>query len=172
MLKLSEEHLRAMPKVLLHEHLDGGLRPATVIELAKEQGYKKLPTTDPDDLAAWFFRGANKGSLAEYLEGFVHTCAVMQTPDALERVAYEMVEDMKRDGVCYVEIRFAPVFHTEKGLHWEEVVKSVLRGLERGERDFGVKARLIICAMRHLDGQHSEDMANLAVDFRDRGGRL
>ncbi|MGQ9806876.1 MAG: adenosine deaminase [Chlorobiales bacterium] len=169
MLKLSEEHLRAMPKVLLHEHLDGSVRPATVIELAKEQGYTKLPTTDAHDLAKWFFRGANKGSLAEYLEGFAHTCAVMQTPDALERVAYELVEDMKNDGVCYVEVRFAPVFHTEKGLHWEEIVRSVLRGLERGEKAFGVKARLIICAMRHLDGQHSEDMANLAVDFRDRG---
>ncbi len=166
---LTTEIIRQMPKVALHDHLDGGLRPQTVIELAREQGYTKLPTTDADELAKWFFRGANKGSLPEYLAGFTHTCAVMQTPEALERVAYEMVEDMHRDGVCYVETRFAPVFHTQKGLHWEEVVRAVLKGLERGEQEFGVKARLIICAMRNLDSQHSLDMAQLAVDFRDRG---
>jgi adenosine deaminase len=169
MQKISTDLIRKMPKVLLHEHLDGGLRPKTIIELSREQGYHKLPTEDAHDLGQWFFRGANKGSLGEYLEGFAHTCAVMQTPEALERVAYEMLEDMKLDGVSYVEIRFAPVFHTDKGLHWEEIVKAVLKGLERGEREFGIKARLIICAMRHLDGKHSEDMAQLAVDLRDRG---
>jgi adenosine deaminase len=156
-----------MPKVLLHDHLDGGLWPATVIELAKKQKYTKLPTEDPDELAAWFHRGASRGSLALYLEGFAHTTGVMQTEEALERVAYEMMEDMKRDNVVYVETRFAPVFHTQKGLHWEEVVSAVLRGLERGKKDFGVGYGLIICAMRNM--KTSEEMAQLAVDFRERG---
>ncbi len=164
---IPEEAIREMPKVQLHDHLDGGLRPETVIELAKGQKYDSLPTTDPVELGEWFHRGANRGSLPLYLEGFAHTCGVMQTPDALERVAYEMMEDMKNDGVVYVETRFAPVFHTDKGLHWEEVVASVLRGLERGKKDFGVGYGLIISAMRNMN--LSEEMAQLAVDFRDRG---
>lgn len=166
-MRLSEKFIRLFPKVLLHDHLDGGLRPQTVIELAKDIGYKKLPTTDAGELSDWFHRGARRGSLPLYLEGFQHTCAVMQTEEALERVAYEMMEDMKRDGVAYVETRFAPVFHTDKDLHWEDVVKAVLRGLEKGEKNFGVKWGLIICAMRNM--QLSKEMAELAVDFRERG---
>jgi adenosine deaminase len=166
-MKLAEKLIRTLPKVLLHDHLDGGLRPTTVIELAKESGYKKLPSSDPGELADWFHRGAKRGSLPLYLEGFAHTCAVMQTEEALERVAYEMMEDMKDDGVVYVETRFAPVFHTEKGLHWEEIVSAVLRGLERGRKDFGVEYGLIICAMRNM--MLSQEMAELAVDFRERG---
>lgn len=156
-----------MPKVMLHDHLDGGLRPETVIELARDQKYDKLPTTDPGELAEWFHRGANRGSLPLYLEGFAHTCGVMRTSEALERISYEMIEDMKKDSVVYVETRFAPVFHTAKGLHWGEVVASVLRGLERGKTDFGVGYGVIICAMRNMN--LSEEMAQLAVDFRDRG---
>lgn len=159
--------IKEMPKVQLHDHLDGGLRPETVIELARDQKYDKLPTQDPGTLAEWFHRGANRGSLPLYLEGFAHTTGVMQTAEALERVAYEMMEDMKKDGVVYVETRFAPVFHTDKGLHWEEIVSSALRGLERGKRDFGVEYGLIISAMRNMN--LSEEMAQLAVDFRDRG---
>jgi adenosine deaminase len=109
-----------------------------------------LPTQDPDALAAWFFRGANQGSLPKYLEGFAHTIAVMQTPEALERVAYEQVEDLKNDGVVYFETRFAPVFHTASGLTHEQIVAAVLKGLERGKREFGVPSGLIICAMRNM----------------------
>ncbi len=166
-MKLTEKFIRTLPKVLLHDHLDGGLRPETVIELAKDIGYKKLPTEDPGELAEWFHRGARRGSLPLYLEGFAHTCGVMQTEEALERVAYEMMEDMYNDNVVYVETRFAPVFHTEKGLHWDEVVNAVLKGLERGRRDFGVEYGLIICAMRNM--HLSQEMAELAVDFRERG---
>lgn len=166
-MKLSEKFLRTLPKVLLHDHLDGGLRPTTIIELAKDTGYKKLPTRDAGDLADWFHRGAQRGSLPLYLEGFAHTCGVMQTEESLERVSYEMMEDMKHDGVVYVETRFAPVFHTEKGLHWEQIVAAVLRGLERGKREFGVEFGLIICAMRNM--KLSQEMAELAVDFRERG---
>ena len=166
-MKLTDKALKALPKVLLHDHLDGGLRPKTVIELAKECGYDQLPTTDPDELNEWFQRGAKRGSLPLYLEAFAHTCAVMQTEEALERVAYEMMEDMKNDGVVYVETRFAPVFHTEKGLHWDEIVNAVLKGLERGREDFGVEFGLIICAMRNMT--LSQEMAELAIDFRERG---
>jgi adenosine deaminase len=166
-MRFSEEFLRSLPKVVLHDHLDGGLRPATVVELAREVGYRALPSEDPEKLARWFHRGARRGSLPQYLEGFRHTCAVLQTEDALERAAFEMMEDMQADGVVYVETRFAPVFHTERGLHWDEVVSAVLRGLERGREAFGVGYGLIICAMR--DMKLSLEMAELAVDFRNRG---
>src|SRR6478736_6555296 len=136
-------NIQKLPKVLLHEHLDGGLRPATVIELAGELGYQGLPTTDPTDLATWFHRGAQRGNLPEYLEGFAHTIAVMQTRDALGRVAYEFLEDMAKDGVVYAEIRFAPVFHTQEDLTQDEVVEAVLDGLERGRKEFGVEWGLI-----------------------------
>lgn len=164
---LTDATIRTLSKVLLHDHLDGGVRPQTIIELARDQKYKELPTSDAGELAAWFHRGAQRGSLPLYLEGFAHTCGVMQTEEALERVAYEMLEDMRHDGVVYVETRFAPVFHTAKGLHWDDVVTAVLKGLERGKKDFGVEFGVIICAMRNM--KLSEEMAELAVDFRDRG---
>jgi adenosine deaminase len=166
-MKLQESALRALPKVLLHEHLDGVLRPSTIIELAREGNYPKLPTKDPQALAAWFLQGANQGNLPKYLEGFVHTIAVMQTAEALERAAYEQVEDLKNDGVVYFETRFAPVFHTMKGLTHEQVVMAVLKGLERGKKEFGLASGLILCAMRNM--KVSLELAELAVDFRDRG---
>jgi adenosine deaminase len=166
-MRIPEKILLSVPKVVLHDHLDGGVRPSTVIQLAKDAGYQKLPTRDPGELARWFHRGAQRGSLPLFLEGFAHTCGVMQTEEALERVAYEMMEDMHADGVVYVETRFAPVFHTDMGLHWDDVTNAVLRGLERGRKDFGVEFGLIICAMRHMN--LSGEMADLAVDFRERG---
>ncbi|MBI5463701.1 MAG: adenosine deaminase [Ignavibacteriales bacterium] len=169
MTKLTKNFLRALPKVLLHDHLDGGVRPQTVIELAKDQRYGKLPTNDPGELDTWFQRGAQRGSLPLFLEGFEHTCGVMQTEEALERVAYETVEDMKKDGVVYLETRFAPVFHTSKGLDTYKVTRAVLKGLERGKKDFGVEFGLIICAMRNMDPALSLEMAELACDFRAQG---
>ncbi|HTR80668.1 MAG TPA: adenosine deaminase [Bacteroidota bacterium] len=168
-MKLTKTLLRKVPKALLHDHLDGGLRPQTIIELAKDQKYSKLPTTDAEELAAWFQRGAQRGSLPLFLEGFEHTCAVMQTEEALERVAYETLEDMKKDGVVYLESRFAPVFHTQKGLHTETIVKAVLRGFEKGKKDFGVTYGLLLCAMRNMDPKISLEIAELAVDFRNQG---
>ena len=164
---LRSVNIRELPKVLLHEHLDGGLRPATVIELATELGYKNLPTTDPADLAIWFQRGAQRGNLPEYLEGFQHTIAVMQTADTLERVAFEFIEDMHEDGVVYAEVRFAPIYHTGRGLTQDEVVTAVIRGLKRGERTFGVQWGLIICAMREMP--NSLEAAELAIRHRDEG---
>src|SRR6202045_4901786 len=166
-MKLDKGLLQRLPKVLLHEHLDGLLSPQTVVELAKDEGYTQLPTTDPQALGQWFHRGANQGSLSKYLEGFSHTIAVMQTEEALERVAYEQAEDLSNDGVVYFETRFAPVFHTRKGLTHQQVVSAVLKGLERGRKDFGIASGLIICAMRNMDV--SLEMAELALDFRERG---
>jgi adenosine deaminase len=166
-MKFSPDFLRSLPKVLLHEHLDGVLRPQTIVELARQTGYSGLPTDNPEQLAAWFFQGANKGSLPEYLRGFAHTIAVLQTEEALERVAYEQAEDLHRDGVVYFETRFAPIFHTRQGLSHQRVVAAVLKGLERGRRDFGIESGLLICAMRNMNV--SLEMAELAVDFRQRG---
>src|ERR1700690_3069383 len=159
--------LQGLPKVLLHEHLDGVLRPQTIIDLAREGRYTDLPTDEPQALSEWFFRGANQGSLAKYLEGFKHTIAVTQTEEALERVAYEQAEDLSQDGVVYYETRFAPVFHTTKGLTHQQVVTAVLKGMARGRQDFGIRSGLIICAMRNMNV--SLEMAELAVDFRARG---
>ncbi|MEQ1860319.1 MAG: adenosine deaminase [Chthoniobacteraceae bacterium] len=160
-------NLAALPKVLLHEHLDGGLRPKTVIDLALDAGYAGLPTHDADELAAWFHRGAQRGSLPLYLEGFVHTCAVMQTRAALERVAFEFIEDMHADGVVYAEARFAPCFHGKKGLTGDAIIGAVLDGLRRGEERYGVKWGLIVCGMRHRTD--SLEAAELAINFRHHG---
>jgi len=166
-MKLDRGVLKSLPKVLLHEHLDGVLRPKTVVELARSAKYDQLPTEDPEELAHWFHQGANQGSLPKYLEGFAHTIAVMQSEEALERVAYEQAEDLSQDGVVYFETRFAPVFHTRRGLSHQQVVSAVLKGLERGRKDFEVSSGLLICAMRNMDV--SLEMAELAVDFRERG---
>lgn len=164
---LATVDVRKLPKVLLHEHLDGGLRPSTIIELAADHGYRGLPTDNPKDLAAWIHRGAQRGNLPEYLEGFQHTTSVMQKAEALERVAYEFIEDMYEDGVVYAEVRFAPVFHTHMGLSQDEVVEAVLKGLERGKQVYGVQYGLIICAMRHLTA--SLEAAELAIRWREKG---
>ena len=166
-MKLKREVLKNLPKVVLHEHLDGVLRPRTIIELAKSTNYRDLPADNPQALALWFHEGANQGSLPKYLQGFAQTIAVMQTEEALERVAYEQAEDLSQDGVVYYETRFAPIFHTRKGLTHQQVVSAVLRGMDRGRKEFGVTCGLIICAMRNMDV--SLEMAELAVDFRERG---
>ncbi|HXY03728.1 MAG TPA: adenosine deaminase, partial [Terriglobales bacterium] len=162
-----QDLLKALPKVLLHEHLDGVLRPKTIVELARKENYTQLPSEDPDELARWFHQGANQGNLSKYLEGFAHTIAVMQTEEALERVAYEQAEDLSRDGVVYFETRFAPIFHTRNGLTHQQVISAVLKGLEQGRRTFGIASGLIICAMRNMDV--SLETAEIAVDFRERG---
>jgi adenosine deaminase len=161
------ETLRAAPKVLLHDHLDGGLRPATVIALARELRYTALPTTDETELARWFHASAASGSLALYLRGFAHTIAVMQTPEAIERVAYECGEDLARDGVVYAESRYAPIFSMTRGLSLQQIVDAVGRGFERAERRYPITLRQIVCAMRNRTD--SVEMAQLAIANRERG---
>jgi adenosine deaminase len=126
-----------------------------------------LPTSDPKELAEWFHRGANKGNLIEYLQGFEHTCALMQTKESLVRIAYEMIEDMYKDGIVYVETRFAPILHLEKGLHYDDVINAVLIGLEKGKQEFGVEFGLILCGMRNM--MTSLEIAELAVNYRNKG---
>lgn len=165
---ITKEIIKKIPKVELHDHLDGGLRPATILELAKEVNFT-LPAHTADSLAAWFHRGAKQKSLPLYLETFGVTVGVLQTKEALERVAYEAIEDLAKENVVYAEIRFAPVLHTKKGLNLEEVVTSVLQGLETGRKHTGTEFGLILCAMRNQDPKISLDIAELAVAFRDRG---
>ena len=125
------ELLRAAPKVLLHDHLDGGLRPATIVELAAANGHQ-LPVADPEELGQWFADAADSGSLVRYLETFQHTVGVMQTAAALTRVARECVEDLAADGVVYAEVRYAPELHVETGLDLDEVVAAVQQGFDEG----------------------------------------
>jgi adenosine deaminase len=158
---------RRAPKVLLHDHLDGGLRPRTVLELAAAVGYRDLPTTDPDELAAWFTRGADRKSLELYLEGFRHTVAVMQTRDAIERVAAECAEDLAADGIVYAEVRMAPELLTEGGLSLDEITLAMLAGFRRGAEGRPITIGLIITAMRQA--ARSVEIAELAVRHRDEG---
>jgi adenosine deaminase len=149
---LTPELARAVPKVLLHDHLDGGVRPTTVIELADHIGWQ-LPATDPDELQAWFTRGADTGDILQYLATFEHTLAVMQSAEALGRIAAEAVHDLAADGVVYAEIRFAPALHTAGGLALDDVVASVTDGFRRGEEAARIDGHEIVvnaicCAMR------------------------
>ncbi len=155
-----------LPAVLLHDHLDGGLRPQTVIDLAAETGYSDLPTRDPHALANWFDQ-SESGSLKAYLEAFTHTIGVMQTPPALERVAYEAIVDLAADGVVYAEIRFSPPLHTEDGLSPAQVIQSVAKGLEAGREETGLEWRVIIDALRHA--HNSYDIAKLATESMEYG---
>ncbi len=166
------EQIRSAPKVLLHDHLDGGLRPATVVELAAEQGYAGLPSTDPGELAAWFVSAVPRRDLVRYLEGFVHTVAVMQTAESLERVAAECVEDLAEDGIVYAEVRFAPELHTERDLSLEQVVEAVLAGFDRAMARSAaagrpIVVRALLTAMRQA--ARSLEIAELAVRYRDVG---
>src|SRR5688572_12258381 len=146
--RITEEAIRRAPKVLLHDHLDGGLRPSTVIELAAEAGHQ-LPTTDPDDLQAWFTQGANRRDLVLYLQPFEHTVACLQTPEAIQRVAEECVEDLAADGVVYAEVRMAPELCIERGLTPDEVVEAILEGFDRASSGRSIEVGLIVTAMRH-----------------------
>lgn len=158
--------IKQLPKVELHDHLDGSVRPETIIDLAGQYGVS-LPADTPKDLAEWIHRGADRKSLSLYLEGFGVTLSVMQTEEALERVARESILDLAEDNVIYAEIRFGPSLHLERGMNLETVVRAVLRGLEAGKEETGVEYGLILCALR--DQIVSREMAELAVAFRNDG---
>jgi adenosine deaminase len=169
---LTADTVRRAPKVLLHDHLDGGLRPRTVAELAEAGGYRDLPTTDVQALDTWFRDAADSGSLVRYLETFAHTVGVMQDEPALVRVAAECAEDLAADGVVYAEVRFAPELCVERGLSLDAVVEAVLEGFRQGVRSAAEAGRQIrigtlLCAMRH--NARSLEIAELAVRHRDAG---
>ena len=169
---LTPDTLLRAPKVLLHDHLDGGVRPATVVALAAETGYEGLPTTDVAELSQWFYEAANSGSLERYLETFAHTVGVMQTPAALRRIAAECAEDLARDGVVYAEVRYAPELHLEQGMDLAEVVEAVNEGFREGERRAAaaghtIRVGALLTAMRHA--ARSMEIAQLVVRYRDEG---
>ncbi|SCL36235.1 adenosine deaminase [Micromonospora pallida] len=171
MVAIGYEEIVQAPKALLHDHLDGGLRPSTIIELAAQVGHE-LPSTDPDGLGRWFVEAANSGSLERYLETFAHTVAVMQTADALRRVAAECALDLAADGVVYAEVRFAPEQHLEQNLTLDEVVEAVLAGFAEGsalaaQAGTPIRVGTLLTAMRHA--ARSQEIAELAVRHRDTG---
>ncbi len=169
----TKEQIHRAPKVLLHDHLDGGLRPATIVELARETGYDALPATDADELEVWFRESADSGSLERYLETFTHTVGVMQTRDALFRVAAECAEDLAADGVVYAEVRYAPEQHLLGGLTLEQVVEAVDEGFREGERRARaagnrIRVGALLTAMRHA--ARALEIAELANRYRDLSG--
>src|SRR6476469_4774084 len=168
---ISPELIRAVPKVLLHDHLDGGLRPATLVELARDVVHT-LPADDAESLGRWFTESADSGSLERYLETFDHTVAVMQTADNLARVARECVEDLAADGVVYAEVRYAPEQHLEGGLQLDEVVAAVQQGLGEGSAEAAalgtpIRVGALLTAMRHA--ARGREIAELAERHRDQG---
>ncbi len=169
---LDAESLRRAPKVLLHDHLDGGLRPQTVLDLAEATGYRGLPVGDPESLARWFRRAADSGSLVRYLETFAHTVGVMQTADAIHRVARECALDLAADGVVHAEVRFAPELSTAGGLPIEAVVEAMVDGFAVGAAEATaagtpIRVGALLCAMRQDD--RWEEVAGLVVRYRDEG---
>ncbi len=167
LLEINRESIQSCPKVVLHDHLDGGLRPETIIELAADNKYQHLPCQHPDDLSLWMLNTAKQGNLELYLEAFTHTVGVMQTAEALTRVAKECVEDLHDDGVIYAELRFAPELFQREGLTLHAIVKAVLDGFELGKVGRAIIPKAILCAMR--SETRSLEIAELAADFLGEG---
>jgi adenosine deaminase len=166
------EQIKLVPKVLLHDHLDGGLRPQTIIDIAQEIGYTSLPTQDATELAIWFREACDSGSLVRYLETFSHTIAVMQRREDIVRVAKECALDLARDGVVYAEVRGAPELFTEQGLSMSDVVEATLEGYDQGMKaaaaeGFTIVVRSLLCGMRQ--NKRSQEVAELVVKYRNKG---
>lgn len=164
---ITSDMLRRLPKAELHCHLDGSLRPGTMLELARDLRVA-MPEDDPEALRE-YMRVDDARNLEDYLARFGHTLSVMQTAEAMERIAYELAEDCAREGVRYLEARYAPVLNIEAGLTLEQAVEAPLRGLARAEREYGIVSRVIVCAIRNMSPEVSSRLARLAVDFKDRG---
>ena len=166
-MEVTRDLLHRLPKAELHVHLDGSLRPETMLELAAEYG-KKMPAHDPEALRD-YMHVKDARNLVEYLERFEITLSVMQTADALERIAYELAQDLAGENVRYAEIRYSPILNTREGLPLTEAVDAPLRGLRRAQEDFGIETAIIICGIRNMDPTTSRDLADLTVAYKDRG---
>ncbi|MCC6902290.1 MAG: adenosine deaminase [Polyangiaceae bacterium] len=162
------EVFEALPKTDLHVHLDGSLRLETILDIAKTERIE-LPATSAEGLHAAIGCGKNFGSLVDYLKGFDITLRVMQTEESLERIAFELAEDAQRENVRYMEVRYAPMLHTRRGLKLTKVVEAVLDGLRRARETYGIKANVIICGIRNISPESSYEMAELAVAYKGRG---
>ncbi len=167
-MELPKDLLKELPKTDLHVHLDGCLRVSTLIDLAKKQNVE-LPSSDPKKLAPIVMSGKRCRNLAEYLEGFEITLSVMQEPEALYRIAYELAEDAAEENVWYMEVRYSPILHTNKGLKLTTIVDAVIEGLEAAEKKFNIKTGVIICGMRNINPETSVILAELAVAYKNRG---
>jgi adenosine deaminase len=167
-MQLTLSDIERLPKTDLHVHLDGSLRLSTMLELAAEQGVK-LPADTPEALRKALHCGQNAGSLVEYLKAFETTLKVLQTAEALHRVAYELIEDAAKENVRYMEVRYSPMLHTRGGLRLTTVVEAVLAGLWEAQKDHGVVANVILCGIRNISPESSFEMAQLAVAYKNRG---
>ena len=156
--------IKETPKAVLHDHLDGGLRVSTLIDLAEKQNYIDLPTTDPEELKSWIQPKPDK-SLALNLEAWQHTIGVMQDSDSIYRVTMEALKDLAEDGVVYAELRFAPLAHCLKGLKPNEVVTAVLNGIKDGTEKYNILSGIILCAMRQED--NSKEVIDLCIKYED-----
>jgi adenosine deaminase len=168
MVAVPEDLLRALPKTDLHLHLDGSLRLATILELAREQGIR-LPAPDAESLAPLLRMGAGERSLERYLQAFDVTLAVMQETDALERAAYELACDCAAENVRYIEVRFSPILHTRHGLSLKESVEAVRNGLQRAESEHNIQTGIILCGIRHISPESSLVLAQLALEYKHAG---
>jgi adenosine deaminase len=165
---ITDELLRALPKTDLHCHLDGSLRLKTVLELAEQQKVK-LPADTEDGLARAIHMGETCASLEDYLTAFDVTLAVLQTEEALYRAAHELAMDCAAENVRYLEVRYAPVLHTRRGLKPTAILDAVLDGLRHAKREAGIKSHVIVCGIRHMDPQTSVRLAELAVAYKGKG---
>ena len=167
-MKISDKLLKELPKVELHCHLDGSLRVDTIIDLAIKQKVS-LPSSNPHNLKKILSIGQKRVTLEEYISRFDITLSVMQTPDSLSRIAYELIEDVASENVRYIEVRYSPILHTTRGMTLEEAITSVKDGLKKGEKDFGVKSGIIVCGIRHISPEASLKLADLCVKFKNNG---
>lgn len=167
MIRVTRELLHRLPKPELHVHLDGSLRPETMLELASRAG-KPMPANEPEALRE-YMHVQDARNLVDYLARFEVTLSVMQTGDALERIAYELAEDLAAENVRYAEIRYSPILNIREGLPLTEAVDAPLRGLRRAKEDFGIRTAIIVCGIRNMDPATSRDLADLTVAYKDRG---
>ncbi len=167
-MKINTDLVRRLPKVELHCHLDGSLRPTTMLDIAAKEKVE-LPASNPEDLHRLLAIGKHRGSLEDYIRRFDITLSVLQSPTSLERAAYELIEDVAKENVRYIEIRYSPILHTQRDMTPEESIDAVKAGLKRGEKDFGVLSGIIVCGIRNISPEVSLKLADLTLRYKNKG---